>query len=1087
MGYAEHSPQSHKNAVITAMRSASQTLRSLVALVVVSIQILVFGPSATQAQTCASIIDIGLFPKPGDPSTLQVKVRAQETFTEVVSNLTFTIRWETASGASLGAWQFPGPFGPGWCAALQTGVAASGDGEVDAGGFRYQTYNGFGLNQLAGCPFQPGYSWPAGEEVVLMEIAILNNTGCANFNIVNDAFTEANNKNFFFSLNGTQDCEGVIYSAPYTTGACLDWYSRASGSATDPIWSNTSLGPAGPATFAQDRNVYVQSGHAVVMNTGITAKDLEVEMGASLALGTDTLRTYGQQVRLMGTVIPGTGALELLGSGAIDLALANPTPIWDLTVTAPGGVIVSGGLDIRGTLQLNEGTFDASGATVRLRSLAAGTTGRLGPVGFDALYSGQLTMQRRIPAGVTNWRLLSSPVVGMTVADWDDDFITAGFPGSNFPNFDQPVGSGVPWPSVRWYDETNTGTNENDGLLGVPGIEYALSPGQGFAVWCGDASGGTAAFVIDVTGAPVIASEAIVLPMTWTSTGATTVDGWNLVGNPLPSPIVFTGVDRSSNVLNQYHVYNPVTGNNAVWNGFLGTNGANGILQSSQGFWLKTNGPDIITTVTEASKVSGNSGGLFGGPLQLGGALAMTRLTIGSAINGFSDETLVVFEDGTPAYSETESDVLQMVFSNPSAPQIATRSIDGLALSINMHGTYGPSLSIPILVNVGISGTYTITASNMDGLSGLGCLVLEDLLTGISTPLSNEATYSFDINANAPSDVPRFLLRTSSTLPLVVTDASCWGAGDGQATIDLGTGVAEVTWTLSDGTPIGGSTNATGIVLIDGLAADNYILTVSGGEECIQLQTTISIAEPFGLEGFITAEQSASCPYNADGLLELELLGGTSPFNYEWSDGSTGSAYSGLPGSVSVVVTDANGCTWNAAWNLGSGDAPQAGISGPSFGEVGSDITFSALPAQADEHIWYFGDGTTANGAEVTHSYVLPGTYQVQLIVTDGGCTDSTAVSFLVDQTTGLSASAQSPGDGAWFDGERFVVALPGSCKEQVHTELFDATGNLVWQGSLPCSSDRIMLPRIAVSSGIWLLRAQQGQETRTYRVPVLR
>jgi len=1075
------------HAFTTVMNSSSPLLRPLLTMVVISIHALVFGPPVIRAQSCASIIDIGLFPKPGDPNTLQVKVRAQETFSEVVSNLTFTIRWETASGANLGVLQFPGPFGPGWCAQLQTSLAASGDGEVDAGGFRYQTYNGFALGQLSGCPFQPGYSWPAGVEVVLTEIAILNNTGCANFNIVNDSFTEANNKNFFFSLNGIQDCEGVIYSAPYTNGACLDWYSRASGSVSDPIWSNTPLGPAGPATFAQDRNVYIQSGHAVAMNMGLTAKDLEVEMGASLSLGTDTLRTYGQQIRLLGSVVPGTGALELLGSGTIGLALANPTQLWDLTVAAPAGVVVSGGLDIRGTLQLNEGNFDASGATVRLRSLASGTTGRLGPVDFDAFYTGQLTMQRRIPAGVTNWRLLSSPVVGMTIADWDDDFITAGFPGSNFPNFDQPVGSGILWPSVRWYDETNIGTNVNDGLVGAPGIDYALSPGQGFAVWCGDASGGTAAFVIDVTGAPIIAPEALVLPMTWTSTGVSTADGWNLVGNPLPSPIAFTGVNRSTNVLNQYHVYNPVTGNNAVWNGLFGTNGANGILQSSQGFWLKTNGPDIITSVNEASKVSGNSGGLFGGPLQMGGALAMTRLTIGSAINGFSDETLVVFEDGTPAYSETESDVLQMVFSNPSAPQIATRSSDGLALSINMHGTYGPALSIPVLVNVGISGTYTITASNMDGLSGLGCLVLEDLLTGVSAPLFNGATYSFAINASAPADVPRFLLRTSSILPLVVTDASCWGAGDGQAAIDLGTGVAEVTWTLSDGTLIGGLANATGIVLIDGLDAGNYILTVSGGEECIQLQTTISIVEPFELEGIVTAEQSASCPYNADGFLELELLGGTSPLNYEWSDGSTGTAYLGLPGLVSVVVTDANGCTWNAAWNLGSGGAPQAGISGPSFGEVGSDITFSALPALADEHSWDLGDGTAASGAEVTHSYLVPGIYQVTLIVTDGGCSDTTQVSFMVDQTTGLNSSAQAPSNGAWFDGERFVIALPGHCKQQLRTELFDATGQLVWEGSLPCASDRITLARLDIASGIWLLRVQLGQESRTYRVPVLR
>jgi hypothetical protein len=1029
-------------------------------------------------------VDIGLVPSDSDPFVLELRMRPNgNTVDSLVSGLTFAIRWETASGLSFGTIDQTNG-GTEFCAVL--GIPLEAEAIVEDGIYSYLTINGFGSAFLKDCVTQPGYNWPADQETTIMRLPLSPGSGCANVQIVNDAFTNATNRDYFISINGLERT-GTVFSPAVSPGTCA-WYSQSSGAASDPIWSTSPVGTPGAANFNAGSDVVVQSGHTVNVDMNINVDDLTLENDATLTVESERLLSiHGDQVNLAGTVTGSTGEFELIGFSATTMTLTGTIQLWNLTVANAAGVEVLGNLDIGGTLLIAEGSFDATNATVRLRSVIGGITGRLGPVGFDADYIGEITMQRRIPGGVTNWRLLSSPVYGVTVADWDDDFLTAGFPGSNFPNFDQPVGSGILWPSVRWYDETDPGAEVNDGLLGVPGIDYALTPGRGFAVWCGDASGGTNPFVIDVTGEPVIAPEALVLPMSWTSTGNPNVDGWNLVGNPLPSPIAFTGVNRSTNVLNQYHVYNPVTGNNAVWNGFIGTNGANGILQSSQGFWLKTNGPDVLTTVNEASKVADNTGGLFGGPLPQGGALALVRLTIGSAINGFTDEAVVVFETGTPAYVEAESDVLQLVLGNPAAPQIATRSSDGLALSINVHGPYDQDLAIPVLVNVGLSGTYTVTASDMEGITGLSCLVLEDLVTGTLTPMANGASYSFSIDATTPAEEPRFLLRATATIPLLVTNVACAGDNSGQVALELEAGAVEVTWAQSDGTPIGAFADATGTVVIDDLPAGNYLLSVSGGEQCILLQTALTITEPFPLEGLLTAQQDATCPYSTDGVLAVDVLGGTPPYAYNWDDGSTEATFVGAPGTVDLLVTDGNGCTWSEAWNLGSGDAPLAGINAPSFGLVGVDITFSAIPALADQHSWDLGDGTLANGAVVTHSFALPGTYQVTLVVSDGGCSDTTEVAFLVDQTTGLGAAAQGPANGAWYDGDRFVVAMPGNCSGPLRAELFDATGQLTWQGALTCSTQRATLPRADIASGIWLLRVQHGDEPRTYRIPVLR
>jgi len=49
-------------------------------------------------------------------------------------------------------------------------------------------------------------------------------------------------------------------------------------------------------------------------------------------------------------------------------------------------------------------------------------------------------------------------------------------------------------------------------------------------------------------------------------------------------------------------------------------------------------------------------------------------------------------------------------------------------------------------------------------------------------------------------------------------------------------------------------------------------------------------------------------------------------------------------------------------------------------------VTFSATGsggAQPYSYSWDFGDGTTANGQTVRHSYLLPGSYVVTLTITD--------------------------------------------------------------------------------------------------------
>jgi len=539
----------------------------------------------------------------------------------------------------------------------------------------------------------------------------------------------------------------------------LIYYSRATGNVSDPIWSRTPTGPAGPANFIPRASMVVQAGHVVTNTATVVLRDVLVEGSGSLQLAPGSFfNIHGRNATFIGVLYGSDNSvMALVGNKPVVFTAVSKPNLWDLHVTTPQGTTASGEVDIRGTLQLNEGNFNASTAAFTLRSFAA-TTGRLGPVPPVASYTGNLKVERYIPGGATNWRLLGSAIGSQTVLSWRDDFYTAGFPGSHSPGFSSPPGSGILWPSIRWVDETNVGSGPTDGLVGVSSTSQPLVRGQGFAAWCGDNLGGTAAFVVDVfNGTPHVATAPITLPITYTNTGNPTVDGWNLVSNPVPSAIAFDRVARGTDVEDYVTFYNPANGNSSVYDlsmGF-GTNGATNTIQSSQGFYLKAFGPNVTTTVEESDKINDNGGGIFGGDEVV--ANPMVRLKIRSALNTYSDETFVVFHTGVP--DQDDDDVLKYVFALPQAPQVATLSTNSKAMAINAYGPHANGMNVPVTVNAGVTGTYTIDVTEV-GEPGFSCIALEDLVTGIITPLNGALSYDFSLHADADPDAPRFRLRT---------------------------------------------------------------------------------------------------------------------------------------------------------------------------------------------------------------------------------------------------------------------------------------------------------------------------------------
>ncbi len=94
---------------------------------------------------------------------------------------------------------------------------------------------------------------------------------------------------------------------------------------------------------------------------------------------------------------------------------------------------------------------------------------------------------------------------------------------------------------------------------------------------------------------------------------------------------------------------------------------------------------------------------------------------------------------------------------------------------------------------------------------------------------------------------------------------------------------------------------------------------------------------------------------------------------------------------------------WINSLSNSTSNAPEAVISAsPVFGVAPLNTTFDATSSTDIDgdnlsYSWDFGDGTSASGALVTHIYTTPGTYLVNLIVSDGQLTDQATVSISVN------------------------------------------------------------------------------------------
>jgi hypothetical protein len=158
------------------------------------------------------------------------------------------------------------------------------------------------------------------------------------------------------------------------------------------------------------------------------------------------------------------------------------------------------------------------------------------------------------------------------------------------------------------------------------------------------------------------------------------------------------------------------------------------------------------------------------------------------------------------------------------------------------------------------------------------------------------------IAASAVVTAPATALSSSSTK----TNVLCAGSNTGAINVSVSGGTSPYTYRWSNGA----NTED-----LNQLSAGIYVLTITDAKGCTLVHRD-TLGQPDTLQ-FATVIANNVCGSTLTGGIELTVTGGTAPYTYLWSNGSTAQHLSGVAaGNYSVVVTDANGCAKSADYTI---------------------------------------------------------------------------------------------------------------------------------------------------------------------------
>jgi fibronectin-binding autotransporter adhesin len=476
-----------------------------------------------------------------------------------------------------------------------------------------------------------------------------------------------------------------------------------------------------------------------ITNAGTMAvTNVTLQSGATIT-NSNVLKIAGS-ISNSGTFTSTAGSIEMNGSSAqsIPAAAFATNTVKTLTTNNSAGVSLSGTLKISDYLKASAGAF-ATGTYLTLLSTASQTAYVDGSGNGSVL--GTVTMQRYLPSGF-GYRYISSPFQAATVAELANDVnLTDTF--VMLWKHDENVAH------AGWTKYTNTAST--------------LTPLAGYAANFGAL---TSPKTIDISG---VVNNGTLNTTLYNHNQVYTL-GFNLVGNPYPSPIDWNAVTgwTKTNIDNAiYYFDNGVASRyqgtySSYINGVSSNGIASNIISSMQGFFVHvSNGSFPVTAslsinnnarVASLATVYHRQAGTSDQPL--------IRISAGyENADSLSDPAVVYFEDGASDLFEQDLDALKLLNTDERVPNLYIQSEERkLAINAISQPIDGTG-AVPLRLETNREGGIVFTARDIENMPPGLHVYFADAETGIIQDLEQVPVYRQELGKGNYSN--RFYLLFS--------------------------------------------------------------------------------------------------------------------------------------------------------------------------------------------------------------------------------------------------------------------------------------------------------------------------------------
>lgn len=356
--------------------------------------------------------------------------------------------------------------------------------------------------------------------------------------------------------------------------------------------------------------------------------------------------------------------------------------------------------------------------------------------------------------------------------------------------------------------------------------------------------------------------------------------------------------------------------------------------------------------------------------------------------NGSSSQDLTNVPAGTYTVSITDNNGCSMTqsvdISNPPALSHTSYSTNNDCYG-DTDGTAGVEVS-------GGTEPYTYNWANSDYMLSYNIPELENLIA--------DDYFLTVTDAHGCSLTETFTVTSPDALEISIsgTDATSYGASDGQIDLDVEGGTPAYSYNWSNG--VSSEDNPD-------VPAGDYSVDVIDSNGC-QVSASIVIEQPLSALEYTYTQENVNCNGGSDGAVTLHATGGVKPYTYLWSNGSTLDYLTDLQaGTYFCTLTDANNTEFVDSVIITEPDPLSFSFSTTNISCFGGndgiiDLTVSG-GTEPYRYQWYDPDYALAGIQEDLHD-VRAGEYQLEVTDTNN-CRSEVSVSLTQPEPIQLSLS----------------------------------------------------------------------------------